>query len=415
MKIVTWNCKNFKTNVPWLTSIGMDFDILLLQETWLFDFEENLVSSLFPNCTCITASSMKNNKNSTRGRPFGGTAVIIKKEFNSAIISVKKDDPRILSIELQSDYGILLIVNVYMPCNSPQNNDLIFSYYNKLQSLIRDHSGPAVIAGDFNVSPKHNNFIELQRMCRENDMDFIDVYTLPDDTFTFCGTGNGFKSWLDHCIATDNLLDNVQLPFEITPRDHLVLSFTIKDIVPKCSSTAQISYFTPSRVKWDKMDQFEIDYYQSQVTNMLSRYDWNICTSKHCNDDEHKKTIDKLVSALIHVLQTAGKMCENGKKKQTRNHKVVNGWNDLVKDDFMEYRSAYCAWSINRNSADLFSNMCCARRKFKYSLAKCRRQEKRRLDDKLALSYTGKDFKQFWKFVKSNDKTEIQMLSKKSR
>lgn len=116
---------------------------------------------------------MKNNKNSVRGRPYGGTAVLIKNDYKSALIAIKKNHPRIFSIELQSDFDNLLIINVYFPCNTSQNSEQNFACHNKLQNIISNHSGLVLVAGDFNASPLHANFTELQRMCRQNKIDFV--------------------------------------------------------------------------------------------------------------------------------------------------------------------------------------------------------------------------------------------------
>ena len=51
-------------------------DILLLQETWLYNFEHNVFNNVLPNCQYYAISAMDQAEVRLKGRPFGGTAVV---------------------------------------------------------------------------------------------------------------------------------------------------------------------------------------------------------------------------------------------------------------------------------------------------------------------------------------------------
>ena len=59
------------------------------------------------------------------GRPFGGLAILYRKSLCSVCKIIKYDDAcnRIMSVEIQCEYGKLLLINVYFPYESRDNLD----------------------------------------------------------------------------------------------------------------------------------------------------------------------------------------------------------------------------------------------------------------------------------------------------
>jgi len=58
VKIASWNLKSFKNNCSFIINKLFDCDIVLLQETWLHQFEENLVHTLHPDFLGVSISSI---------------------------------------------------------------------------------------------------------------------------------------------------------------------------------------------------------------------------------------------------------------------------------------------------------------------------------------------------------------------
>ena len=48
MKISSFNCSGFKGNCDYISEVYGKWDILLLQETWLYNFEFNLFNKKIP-------------------------------------------------------------------------------------------------------------------------------------------------------------------------------------------------------------------------------------------------------------------------------------------------------------------------------------------------------------------------------
>ena len=56
------------------------------------------------------------------GRPHGGLGILWRKSMKGCIVS-SLPNPRILSIQIDTEQHCMNIFNVYMPCDNPDNHD----------------------------------------------------------------------------------------------------------------------------------------------------------------------------------------------------------------------------------------------------------------------------------------------------
>ena len=90
IKIFTYNCKGLKPrNYPYIKDLSTIYDIILLQETWLHDFEIDKVNDITPNFMVKATSSMDPSDINRVGRPFGGCIVMWNKSLNINVKEVK--------------------------------------------------------------------------------------------------------------------------------------------------------------------------------------------------------------------------------------------------------------------------------------------------------------------------------------
>ncbi len=164
----------------------------MIQETWLLNWEANLLDKVKTDYVGIHQSGMPATRTILQGCPYGGLGFIIKKSILSNTKLVNLNDPRLLGLSVQTDAGNLLIVNKYFPVNCASNEQLITQYIAKLDAIILDHNGPILIAGDFNISPHKAKFAELIELCCEKGLCLFDVKNLPATTITFCSKGQGY-------------------------------------------------------------------------------------------------------------------------------------------------------------------------------------------------------------------------------
>jgi len=102
-------------------------DIVCLQETWLQAFENNILEDLMPEFSFACKTSMKSHHCHV-GRPYGGIAILWKTKLDDYIEYVDTAYENMQMIKLRTDDGIVLVVNVYFPVNTHENNELISDY-----------------------------------------------------------------------------------------------------------------------------------------------------------------------------------------------------------------------------------------------------------------------------------------------
>jgi len=387
-----------------------NFDIILLQETWLYSFEEPMISEMFKNYHSISSSAMKSYKH-CRGRPYGGTAILIKEDYKSIILSVDISDPRLLTIKFSKSYGELLLINVYLPCYSLQNEEVIHKYLVKLERIVSQHDGPVLVIGDFNMSPTHRTFYEIQKICDDNELVIEDMRKLPPDTFTFCSANYQSKSWIDHAISTNDLILNVNIPYTCTPSDHLLLEIHIADLIPKNGMKQNFKHVTHRKIKWNNLSEKQVMLYKNRVYDKLTEKNWEFCTGNNCTNRDHHLLIDSAFQEICNIMvQSSNNLNSSGSKKKTKIHVIV-GWNDNVRQQYHDYRIAFQQWtSTGKCDANLYVNLCVKRKIFKAALKNCKKEKNRYLSDNLALSFNGKVFKKFWCYVKSCDNGQRQSV-----
>ena len=73
LKFASFNCNGFKNrNYDYIRDIFKDCDILLLQETWLYNFEHTNFPKIIPECNYFAVSGMDESQITHVGRPYGG-------------------------------------------------------------------------------------------------------------------------------------------------------------------------------------------------------------------------------------------------------------------------------------------------------------------------------------------------------
>ena len=124
LKITTFNCQGFKERMyEYVKEVFNQSDIMFLQETWLYNFEHKNITNIIPNCQLYAISSMDDADTQRKGRPFGGCAVLWKKNLALAITPVSTTSPRICAVEIISDSIKAMLITIYMPNDNDQGNN----------------------------------------------------------------------------------------------------------------------------------------------------------------------------------------------------------------------------------------------------------------------------------------------------
>ena len=116
LNIISFNCKGFKSrNYDYLNDLFTKCDILMIQESWLYSFEFDQVSRILPNSIVMGVSAMQESEIRPRGRPFGGSMIIHKRNLALPILQVDALSKRICAATIIKNDVKLLLVSVYMP------------------------------------------------------------------------------------------------------------------------------------------------------------------------------------------------------------------------------------------------------------------------------------------------------------
>ena len=147
IRITTFNCHGIKTSTDTIQQVLCNqFDIILLQETWLYPDELTLVSNLCKDFTRFSLSSMPTGKQLIKGRPLFGISIMLRKSISDKFKIVQYDANRILSLELQTNDNTSLLLCIYLPYDCDANYDDYCFYFNKLQCIIESSDTPYILA-----------------------------------------------------------------------------------------------------------------------------------------------------------------------------------------------------------------------------------------------------------------------------
>lgn len=100
IRICSFNCKNVKTSVCEINEICNNFDVIMLQETWLLDFELPMLNDIHPDFYARGITTMKAESGIVQGRPHGGLAVLWRKCIGPMCTIVDLNDDRLLGFEI---------------------------------------------------------------------------------------------------------------------------------------------------------------------------------------------------------------------------------------------------------------------------------------------------------------------------
>ena len=77
LTFVSYNATGFKErNYEFLKSIFSKCDVLMLQETWLYNFQQHNITNVLKDSQVHAVSAMRDDDVGRTGRPYGGCAVV---------------------------------------------------------------------------------------------------------------------------------------------------------------------------------------------------------------------------------------------------------------------------------------------------------------------------------------------------
>ena len=228
-----------------------------------------------------------------QGRKHGGCSFLFNKSISSNITYIELLSKRVCCIRVKTEFGLLYIFNVYMPCDS--NNDDKLQEYNDVLSTISTCLNMynvefCIVAWDLNTDLlrlKSGNTTSLNSFVENENLEYI-LKKFPSKVeFTFTGIKNN-KSLIDHYIISHNLIENVTDYYTYDSIDNLSDHVPLYCILGcKIDSIEYIaSPIGGLKPQWGTASPDQIKKYKENLDNrfqMFSPFDGviNVLTHRH--------------------------------------------------------------------------------------------------------------------------------------
>ena len=156
IKLISVNIEIFNTNMVFLETLLKDFQIIAIQEHWLYGFEKGkLIDFCEKQRICMMIKSTDNNYPLTplqRPRGKGGVAILWSKRLDQYVTTLVNP---ICAIQVETLQGRLIIINCYLPCsgNKEAEKDFVNVAGEMREIIVKcKQSSDVILLGDMNAS-----------------------------------------------------------------------------------------------------------------------------------------------------------------------------------------------------------------------------------------------------------------------
>ncbi len=189
-------------------------DIMFIQEHWLLQDEIGTFAQKLKNA-CVHGVSGMPDDTLHCGRPYGGCAIVWKADVLCRISPVLSDSGRLCAVRIENAAYSILIINVYMPCDSNTDANL-----NEFTEVLGEDSSVCqlentvygIIGGDFNADCSRLDSLRtrsLRGFISSENLIHVGITEGDNHVYTYESKANGSRSFIDHFLISDGLNDNV--------------------------------------------------------------------------------------------------------------------------------------------------------------------------------------------------------------
>ena len=394
--------------IEYISKLMMMYDFLLVQEHWLLDNQIDGYFSQIDNI-CVHGVSGMDSKNLISGRPYGGCAIVWKRNLVSQVSPISCASSRLCAVTMDIKGLKVLICNVYMPCDTNYHCSNTVIYEETLSEIkrlsVETGIDTLIIGGDFNTDLLRDSSLHTRLLkeynARENLRTVISEKQQID--YTYESKASGARSVIDHFIVSQNILDLIDYVDVVHDgdnlSDHSVLNIKL---------SLAVEYFVDSpcgmftSVKWDKANIEDLNVYKSNLDRNLANIviPWD---AVHCNDFfccKHSSDIQKFHDDLISICIQSSSNCIPSTKY--RNRTSVPGWNDYVKEHRDNAIFWHNIWKQNGSPkvgtvADIRK---LTRKKYHQAIKQVKQNKEKVMSTKLAEALIDNQSRDYWAEVK---------------
>ncbi|CAC5387511.1 unnamed protein product [Mytilus coruscus] len=235
LTIATCNIEGVKSNSKYLTDLCKKFDIICLQEHWLYSFQQHELDQYLPNKHSIARSVDSvdiSSINLPRGK--GGVSISWPSNISHLVKKLSDGNERIVAIEINTETK-LCIICTYLPTHNPsvhsidEYSDCLDILFNIIFKFSDTHK--IVIAGDFNATLlASRSYNKHDEQFKKFILDLQLKYTIEKQS-TFIHHNGNSQSQIDYILSTPSeILDQYKI-HEMDPvntSSHTCVSANIK-------------------------------------------------------------------------------------------------------------------------------------------------------------------------------------------
>ena len=288
-------------------------DIIMIQEHWLTPDNLYKLDDLSDNYFVFGSSAMNDRVLSGPliGRPFGGTAMIIKKNLASVSENIISSD-RYTVVKIAN----WLLFNVYMPCVGTDYREYLYvEILSEFDSMLAAHPNcSCLVGGDFNTCLDNpvNESVAINTFIVNNMLHRCDVLIPVSNKFTFFNESTNSGSAIDYMLASnpnDIIAFNV-LDMDINLSDHYpIMVVCACPKLPIDQNSCQINQAEIHHFRWDHAD---LDKYYEHTRLLLQPVydDLNALAGHYRNLDVKivADKIDSIYNSFVSVLRISAEI-----------------------------------------------------------------------------------------------------------
>ena len=297
-------------------------DKLCLQETWLLDRDIAKLSNIHADYKFNGKSGVDATDRILPGRPQGDVAIAWHNRLSHYVQPIGISNRGICAVSMQLNvHKYILIVCIYMPCDTHSNTTVAIEYDNStncLEELLSQYQHDDIImCGDWNTSFERDTYQTrfMTAFTERNDLRLSWHHPMANKSNTYVNHNLHHASCIDHFVVSSNVYCNKRQhdvnDTPLNPSTHcpVMLVFNTSNRYTY-DEPEHVSDERPIKIAWHKVNDESIGRYKHRIDelipNMIMSTDTLFCNNVLCECGNHRSDIDSVCKQLIDVLLRAG-------------------------------------------------------------------------------------------------------------
>jgi len=341
MKLCSYNIAGFnQCDFGFVQQLVDTHDFVFLQELWLHTSEGHRITDSLNNAAMHFVSGMPDNSLCV-GRKYGGCCILWPPNLACRVSPLPSDNRRLCAVRVEVSGSPLLLVNVYMPCDTDFDVENLNSFNAVLNDIAcladTENINQIVLGGDLNTDFSRHHSLHTAALLRftvEENISLLNALPCYDVDYTYESMAHGTRSTLDHFLVSNQLVPHVtqvKALHSALSSDHSPVEMTVSVNVSSLQEPA------PGRRNpkplWHKASDAQIEQYRDRLDALVATLDPPHealrCRAPDCA--YHSQEINAFYRSLVDACITAGKECIPHSRPQTSKKNVIPLWTPLVK------------------------------------------------------------------------------------